>query len=52
MTLPIMTTYADDLPTEIMYPVQEITMTLAETISQAGLTQVHSAETEGTEIKN
>ena len=40
------TGYAADLPTDIMFPEQEITMTLAETLSKAGLTQVHAAETE------
>ncbi|MEM8861213.1 MAG: alkaline phosphatase family protein, partial [Chloroflexota bacterium] len=41
-----MTSYADDLPTKVMFPDQNISMTLAETLSKAGKTQLHAAETE------
>ncbi len=41
-----MTKYADDLPTRVMFPEQSIAMTLAETLSKAGKTQLHAAETE------
>ena len=46
LTVLSLTNYASDLPTEVMFPEQELEMTLAETISKAGLTQVHAAETE------
>ncbi len=46
LTVLSMTEYASDLPTTVMFPEQEIRMTLAETISKAGLTQMHAAETE------
>ncbi len=46
LTVLSMTKYADDLPTKIMFPEQSIAMTLAETISKAGKTQLHAAETE------
>ncbi|MFT7584831.1 MAG: 2,3-bisphosphoglycerate-independent phosphoglycerate mutase [Cellvibrionaceae bacterium] len=41
-----MTKYADDLPTKILFPERQISMTLAETLSKAGKTQLHAAETE------
>lgn len=46
LTILSMTRYADDLPTQVLFPEREISMTLAETISQAGKTQLHAAETE------
>lgn len=41
-----LTAYADDLPTHIAFPEQDLPLPLAEVISQAGLTQFHAAETE------
>lgn len=41
-----MTAYADDLPTTIAFPEQEIPLPLAQVISEAGSTQFHAAETE------
>ncbi|MEM8861010.1 MAG: 2,3-bisphosphoglycerate-independent phosphoglycerate mutase [Chloroflexota bacterium] len=46
LTVLSMTSYADDLPTKVMFPDQNISMTLAETLSKAGKTQLHAAETE------
>ncbi len=40
------TEYISGLPVEILFPPIYLTNTLAETISKAGLTQYHSAETE------
>ena len=40
------TQYADDLPTQILFPIEILESTLAETLSKHGLTQYHSAETE------
>ena len=44
--LTTMTRYADDLPTPVVFPEQEVTHTLAETLSAAGVRQLHAAETE------
>ncbi|MFK7804726.1 MAG: 2,3-bisphosphoglycerate-independent phosphoglycerate mutase [Anaerolineae bacterium] len=41
-----MTKYADDLPTKVLFPERDLVMTLAETLSKAGKTQLHAAETE------
>ncbi len=41
-----MTEYEDDLPTEVMFPTEELQNTLAEVLSDAGLVQLHIAETE------
>ncbi len=41
-----MTAYADDLPSRVLFPNADLTMTLAETLSKAGLKQFHAAETE------
>ncbi len=41
-----MTRYADDIPTPVAFPEQEVRATLAETLSAAGLRQLHAAETE------
>lgn len=46
LTVLSMTSYAEDLPTKVMFPDQNISMTLAETLSKAGKTQLHAAETE------
>jgi 2,3-bisphosphoglycerate-independent phosphoglycerate mutase len=42
----MMTDYATDLPGRVLFPNEDLTMTLAETLSQAGKTQFHAAETE------
>ncbi len=44
--LTTMTRYADDLPTAVAFPEQEVRHTLAEVLSAAGLRQLHAAETE------
>ncbi len=44
--LTTMTHYADDLPTPVAFPVQNVRDTLAETLSAHGLGQLHVAETE------
>ena len=41
-----MTRYAEDIPTPVAFPEQEVRDTLAETLSGAGLRQLHAAETE------
>jgi 2,3-bisphosphoglycerate-independent phosphoglycerate mutase len=41
-----MTEYMDGLPVQVAFPPQYISNTLAETLSQAGKTQYHTAETE------
>ena len=41
-----MTEYMDGLTADVLFPVELLHDTLAETISRAGLTQYHSAETE------
>ncbi len=41
-----MTEYEKDLPVDVCYPPEVINMTLAETLSKAGKTQFHVAETE------
>ncbi len=46
LTVLSMTRYADDLPTRVLFPEQEIHQVLAEVISQAGRRQLHAAETE------
>jgi 2,3-bisphosphoglycerate-independent phosphoglycerate mutase len=44
--LTTMTRYADDLPTPVAFPEQEVEHTLAEVLSVAGARQLHAAETE------
>jgi 2,3-bisphosphoglycerate-independent phosphoglycerate mutase len=44
--LTTMTRYADDIPTSVAFPEQDVHATLAETLSAAGLRQLHAAETE------
>ncbi len=44
--LTTMTRYADDIRTPVAFPEQEVTHTLAEELSRAGLQQLHAAETE------
>jgi len=41
-----MTPYAEGLPMEVAFTKEEVRMTLAETLSKAGLNQLHIAETE------
>ncbi len=41
-----MTAYLDGLTDDVLFPVELLENTLAETISRAGMTQYHSAETE------
>ncbi|MBX3015730.1 MAG: 2,3-bisphosphoglycerate-independent phosphoglycerate mutase [Caldilineaceae bacterium] len=41
-----MTSYADDLPTAVLFPDVDIANPLAEVLSKAGLRQFHAAETE------
>jgi 2,3-bisphosphoglycerate-independent phosphoglycerate mutase len=41
-----MTRYADDIETHAIFEEQEVTETLAETLSNAGVRQLHAAETE------
>jgi len=41
-----MTSYGDDLLTNRAFPQEELKMTLAETLSKVGMTQLHIAETE------
>lgn len=41
-----MTEYMDGLPVQVAFPPQYLTNTLAETLSKAGKTQYHTAETE------
>jgi len=41
-----MTTYDEEFPYPVMFPKDNITQTLAQTISEAGLRQFHTAETE------
>jgi 2,3-bisphosphoglycerate-independent phosphoglycerate mutase len=41
-----LTQYENDFPVEVVFPPQAITNTLAEVLSQAGVTQYHAAETE------
>ena len=44
--LTTMTRYAEDIPTPVAFPEQEVRATLAETLSGAGIRQLHAAETE------
>ena len=44
--LTTMTRYAEDIPTPVAFPEQQVRATLAETLSGAGLRQLHAAETE------
>jgi 2,3-bisphosphoglycerate-independent phosphoglycerate mutase len=44
--LTTMTRYAEDIPTPVAFPEQDVSETLAEVLSGAGLTQLHAAETE------
>ena len=44
--LTTMTRYAEDIPTPVAFPEQEVRDTLAETLSRAHLGQLHAAETE------
>ena len=44
--LTTMTRYADDIPTPVVFPEQQVADTLAETLSHAGIRQLHAAETE------
>ncbi len=44
--LTTMTRYAEDLPTPVAFPEQDVRDTLAETLSAHGLRQLHVAETE------
>jgi 2,3-bisphosphoglycerate-independent phosphoglycerate mutase len=44
--LTTMTRYAEDIPTPVAFPEQEVCDTLAETLSRAHLAQLHAAETE------
>ena len=46
LSLLSMTRYAEDLPTTVLFPEQQLKNCLAETISGVGLTQLHAAETE------
>lgn len=46
LRLVTMTEYMDGLTDEILFPVELLRNTLAETLSKAGLTQYHTAETE------
>ncbi len=46
LTVITMTEYADDLDTQVLFPIQILDNVLAEVISKTGLTQYHSAETE------
>ena len=46
LRLVTMTEYMDGLTDEILFPVELLRYTLAETLSKAGLTQYHTAETE------
>ena len=41
-----MTRYADDITTPVVFREQDVTDTLAETLSRAGVSQLHAAETE------
>ena len=41
-----MTRYAEDIATPVAFPEQEVADTLAETLSAAGIRQLHAAETE------
>jgi 2,3-bisphosphoglycerate-independent phosphoglycerate mutase len=41
-----MTRYADDIDTHVIFEEQEVAGTLAETLSHAGIRQLHAAETE------
>ncbi len=40
------TQYAEDIQAEVLFPIEILSNTLAQVISQAGMTQYHSAETE------
>jgi 2,3-bisphosphoglycerate-independent phosphoglycerate mutase len=44
--LTTMTRYAEDIATPVAFPVQQVAGTLAETLSAAGIRQLHAAETE------
>lgn len=41
-----LTRYEEDLPVEVIFPPQDVSMPLARAISEAGQTQFHAAETE------
>ena len=41
-----MTRYAEDIPTPVAFPEQDVAETLAEVLSGAGIRQLHAAETE------
>ena len=44
--LTTMTRYAEDIATPVAFPEQDVSDTLAETLSRAGVRQLHAAETE------
>ena len=44
--LTTMTRYAEDIPTPVAFPEQDVAETLAEVLSGAGIRQLHAAETE------
>ena len=44
--LTTMTRYAEDIPTPVAFPEQDVAETLAEVLSRAGIRQLHAAETE------
>ena len=44
--LTTMTRYAEDIPTPVAFPEQDVAETLAEVLSDAGIRQLHAAETE------
>jgi 2,3-bisphosphoglycerate-independent phosphoglycerate mutase len=44
--LTTMTRYADDIPTPVAFPEQDVAETLAEVLSGGGIRQLHAAETE------
>ena len=44
--LTTMTRYAEDIPVPVAFPEQRVADTLAETLSRAGIHQLHAAETE------
>ena len=44
--LTTMTRYAEDIPTPVAFPEQDVAETLAEVLSGAGIGQLHAAETE------
>ncbi len=46
MSMTTMTRYEEDLPVTVAYPPQDVTWPIARVISEAGLRQFHTAETE------